>query len=218
MSFWVFVVNFAKIPGVFISIFTYAFKPHAAIGAFAGSSVLLAMSNGMKRACYTGDIGIGYASTMHSESNEAIPEKQASLGIMDIFLDSFILCSLSVFVILLTGTWHQGICANFIIAESFSLYFPYVHLIWPLFVFLLGYSTLIAFFSVGRRSAMLLFPTYGSKGYMLFASTLLIGFSFVGSMDQCMAVMAIVGLLLLLSNVYGLIWLRNEVNYDLRSK
>ena len=218
MSFFVLAMNFTKIPGVFLSIFTHAFQPHSAIGAFAGSTVVLAMTNGMKRACYTGDIGIGYSSTIHSESREANPCKQASLGIMDIFLDTFIICNLSVFVILLTGTWNQGVSANWVVAESFSKYFTYVHIIWPLYIFLLGYSTLLAYFAVGRKSAMFLFPKYGSVGYMIFTSFVLIISSFTGTMVQCLSVMAIIGLLLLLINIYGLFWLRDEINFDLRSK
>lgn len=218
MSSWVFFMNFAKIPSVILSIFTHAFQPHAALGAFAGSSVMLTMSHGIKRACYTGDIGIGYASTIHAETREAIPQKQASQGIIEIILDTFIICTLSVFVILLTGTWHQGISENFVVAESFAQYFPYVYTAWPLFIFLLGYSSLLAFFAAGRRCAMFLSPKYGSTLYMIFATTSFLVFSFLGTLNQCMAMMALVGMLLLAINLYGLFCLRDQVNFDLKSK
>lgn len=218
MSSWVFFMNFAKIPGVILSIFTHAFQPHAAIGAFAGSSIMISMSHGIKRACYTGDIGIGYASTIHSETREAIPQKQASQGIVEIVLDTFIICTLSVLVILVTGTWHQGISENFVVAESFAQYFPHVYKIWPLFIFLLGYSSLLAFFAAGRRSAMFLSPKYGTKIYMGFATLSFLVFSFVGTLTQCMAMMALVGMLLLTINLYGLYFLKDEVNFDLKSR
>ncbi len=217
MSFWVFAMNVTKIPEVVWSIFAHAFSPHAAVGAFAGSTIMVSMSHGIKRACYTGDIGVGYASTIHAETREAVPQKQASLGIIDIILDTFIICTLSVFIILLTGTWNQGISENFVVAESFALYFPYVHIIWPFFIFLLGYSSLLAFFAAGRRSAMLLFPKYGSMFYMIFAAIAFLSFSFVGTLAQCMAVMAIVGMLLLSINLYGLFYLKDEINFDLKS-
>ena len=122
------------------------------------------------------------------------------------------------FVILLTGTWHQGISENFVVAESFAQYFSHVQVIWPLYIFLLGYSSLLAFFAVGRRSAMLLFPKHGALFYMIFAAVAFIAFSFVGTATQCMAVMALVGMLLLSINLYGLYCLRDEVNFDLKSK
>lgn len=216
MSLWVFVMNCAKLPAVIWSIFAHAFSPHAAIGAFAGSTVILSMSHGIKRACYTGDIGVGYASTIYAESREAIPQKQASQGIVEIILDTFIICTLSVFVILLTGTWHQGISESVVVARSFELYFPHVQIIWPIFIFLLGYSSLLAFFAAGRRSAMLLSPKYGSMCYMIFAAIAFLAFSFIGTMAQCMAVMAMVGMLLLSINLYGLFYLRDEVKFNLR--
>lgn len=218
MSFWVFLMNFEKIPAMIASIFIHAFTPHAAIGAFAGSSMIMAMSLGVRRACYTGDIGIGYAAIIHAESSEAVPQKQASLGIMDIILDTFVICTLSMFLILLTGTWHQGIPENFVVMESFAQYFSYVHIIWPLFVFLLGYSSLLAFFVAGRRSAMMLFPKCGSSLYMLFAAFAFISFSFVGKLSHCMSVMSIVGTLLLMINLYGLYYLRDEVIFNLKLK
>lgn len=218
MSSWIFFMNFARIPSVILSIFTHAFQPHAAIGAFAGSTIMLSMSHGIKRACYTGDIGIGYASTIHAETREAVPQKQASQGIVEIILDTFIICTLSVLVILLTGTWHQGISENFIIAESFAQYFPYVYMVWPLFIFLLGYSSLLSFFAAGRRSAMFLSPKYGAKFYMIFAAISFLTFSFIGTLNQCMAMMALAGMLLLSINLYGLFFLKDEINFDLKSK
>lgn len=218
MSFWVFMQNYAKLPAVFWSIFAHAFAPHAALGAFAGSSIIMSMSHGIKRACYTGDIGIGYAATIHAETSEAVPQRQASLAIIDILLDSFIVCTLSVLLILVTGTWHQGISENFIVAQSLGLYFPHVTLIWPLFIFLLGYATLTAFFAAGRRSAMLLSPKYGAKIFLALATMSFLTFSFVGTATQCMSVMALVGMMLLSLNLYALFHLRNVVNFNLKSE
>ncbi|MBM17863.1 MAG: sodium/alanine symporter protein [Epsilonproteobacteria bacterium] len=218
MSLWVFAMNFAKIPAMLSSIFVHAFTAHAAVGAFAGSTMMMAMSHGIRRACYTADIGVGYAATIHAETSEAVPQKQASLGIMDIILDTFVICTLSMFVILLTDTWHQGISEDFVVAVAFAKYFPYVDVIWPFFIFLLGYSSLLAFFVSGRRSAMLLSPKYGAQLYLLFAAAAFVFFSFYGTPAQTMAVMSIVGTLLLMINLYGLFWLRDEVVFDLKQK
>lgn len=218
MSLWIFAMNYDKVPAMLASIFIHAFTPHAAVGAFAGSTMFLAMSHGIRRACYTADIGVGYAGTIHAETSEAVPQKQASLGIMDVILDTFVICTLSMFIILLTGTWHQGIAEDFVVAEAFSQYFSYVNIIWPLFIFLLGYSSLLAFFAAGRRAAMFLFPKYGSPLFMLFAGSAFLFFSFFGSLAHCMSVMSIVGTLLLIINLYGLYYLKDEVVFDLRLK
>ena len=88
---FVFAQNIDKILPTFYLIFSSAFTGHAALGAFAGSTVIGSISHGVKRACYSGDIGIGYAAIINSESEEAIPERQASLGITGIFFDTSIL-------------------------------------------------------------------------------------------------------------------------------
>ncbi|MFA5998843.1 MAG: amino acid carrier protein [Candidatus Babeliales bacterium] len=219
MGMWVLIANAAKIPAMLYSIFAHAFSAHAAIGAFVGTSsnVMLSVRHGVQRACYTGDIGVGYASVVHAETKEAVPAKQAIFGIIDIFLDSFIVCTMSLFLILLTDTWHQNIHVNVMVAQALSKTFPFVFAIWPLFIFLLGYSTLIAFFAAGRRAATFLSPRYGAQFFVALATCAFIIFSFVGTSNNCQSMMAIVGALLLMINLYGLFFLRDEISFDLRS-
>lgn len=217
MGFWVLFQNIALLPAIFYSIFVHAFSAHAAVGAFAGSTMMFAVSHGVRRACYTGDIGVGYSSTMHAETKESIPARQAALGVIDIFLDSFVVCSMSMILVLISGMWHQcGSVPVSMIAETLAQHFPFVPLIWPLFIFLLGYTTMIAFFAAGRRAATILSPRYGSTMYIIFASILFLIFSFLGTQDQCLAMMSLVGCLLLVCNIYGLFFLRDEIVFDVR--
>lgn len=217
MGLWVIAENITLIPTIFYSIFSHAFSPHAAIGAFIGSTLMLSVSHGVRRACYTGDIGVGYASVMHAETQESIPARQAAMGVIDIFLDSFVVCSMSMLLILIGGMWHKGVDPVFMIPQTLSQYFSHVDIIWPLFIFLLGYTTMIAFFGAGRRAAILLSPKYGVQLYMAFASVAFLVFSFFGTQSHCLAMMSLVGCLLLICNLYGLFFLRDEIIFDVRS-
>lgn len=214
-STWIFATNWHLIPGMFAIIFKSAFTRHAAVGAFTGASLLTTISYGMKRACYTGDIGIGYASIIHSESRETNAAKQAALGIFGIFLDTFVVCTMSVFLILLTGAWHQGIHEEQIVPHVLSQYIPGIHYLWPLFVFMLGYSTLLAIFASGKKAAKFLHPEYGPTLYNIYAIIMFWVFSFVGTDAQIMAPMSLVGGLLLVINVWGMIKLRNKISYKI---
>jgi AGCS family alanine or glycine:cation symporter len=214
-SSWIFLTHWTLIPGVFADIFYSAFTPKAAIGAFTGAGLMTTISYGMKRACYTGDIGIGYASIIHSESAETDPARQAALGIFGIFLDTFVVCTMSVLLILITGAWHQGISEELIVPHVMSQYIPGVNIIWPLFVFMLGYSTLLAIFASGKKAAKFLHPKYGPGLYNLYAITMFLIFSFVGTNEQIMAPMSLIGGLLLVINVWGLIKLRKSISYKL---
>jgi len=213
VSAWVFAKNIHLLPGIFATIFKSAFTGHAAIGGFAGSGFMLTLSQGVRRACYTGDLGIGYASVIHSESKECNPTKQASLGILGIFLDTFIVCTLSVLLILMTGVWKDSIHAGQVLSVALGQYFPFVQVLWPLFIFLLGYSSLISFFSVGRKAAIFISRNYGSKIYFAYAIAAFLFFSFIGDANYSLMIMSIVGMLLLCINVIGIFRLRRDISF-----
>ena len=212
---WVFIKNYALLPHIFMTIFKSAFSGHALIGAFAGSTVLLGMAQGMKRACYTGDIGIGYASIIHAESNEANPKKEAVLGMMGIFLDTFFVCTLSVLLIIVTGLWSEPLHESQLVVTALSDYIPAIRAMWPLFITVLGYSTLISYYSVGKKAAKFLFPNWGQRLYMLYAICAFLIFSFVGNEGHIMTMMSTAGVILLIINMYGILRLRNKISFDL---
>lgn len=218
LSGWVFILNYSKIPAVLAAIFKGAFSGHAALGGFAGSTLMMTISQGVKKACYTGDIGIGYASVIHSETEEAIPSRQAALGIFGIFLDTFVICTLSVLLIMVTDVWTLGIHEDTVVAAALGKYFPHVEYIWPVFIFLLGYSSLIAFFAVGKKAAQFLSPKYGSKVFFIYSTIAFLFFAFLGNENQALALMSVTGMLLLTINLYGMFLMRNDIEFNLDCK
>lgn len=217
MGTWVLFNNLSALPQVFWEIITSAFTGHAALGGFAGAGLITTMSHGIRRGCYTGDIGIGYASVIHSESSVQVPERQACLAIFDIFLDTFIVCTTSLFLILATGIWHEPLEAGMLVQSVLSQYFPYMHFFMPLFLFMLGYNTINAYFCVGLKCASHLSPRWGSPIYYLYAVAALICFSFMGT-AQAQTLMAIAGVSLLIINGYGIFMLRHEISFDLATE
>lgn len=213
MGLWVLFQNLEHIPGVLKLIFNTAFTGHAAIGAFVGSSTMQAISQGVRRGCYTGDVGVGYASVIHSESFVKIPEKQASLVIFDIFVDTFMICTTSVFIVLVTDLWHHPIDSSLLVQTALARYFPYMEWFMPFFLFLLGYSTINAYFCVGLKCAQYLSPKRGKIFYYMYAVIALAAFALVDTM-QAQSVMTIAGGLLLVLNCYGIFRLRNEISYN----
>jgi alanine or glycine:cation symporter, AGCS family len=218
MSFWIFFKNIYLMPKVLADIFISAFTGHAAIGAFVGSSIATTMSQGVRRACYTGDLGIGYAAVIHSETKEKCPQKEALAGIFSIVIDTFILCTLSVLLILITGTWKDWIHESEVVAAALKQYFPYVDIIWPFFLFLLGYSTVIAFFAVGKKTAYFVSPKYGERVYFWYAVFAFIIFSFIGEPRHSLMIMSICGMALLILNLIGMFKLRKEISFDIPEK
>ena len=213
MGLWVLFQNIENIPSVIKLVVDTAFTGHAAVGGFIGSSTMGAISQGVRRGCYTGDLGIGYASVIHSESFVKIPQKQASLVIFDIFVDTFMICTTSVMIILVTDLWYQPIHSSLLVQTALAQYFPYMEWFMPLFLFLLGYSTINAYFCVGLKCAEYLNPKRGRLLYYAYAAIALSLFALVDT-SQAQTVMTIAGGLLLVFNCYGIFMLRHEISYD----
>lgn len=213
MGVWVLANNISNIPAVFSEVFSSAFTGHAAVGGFVGSSLLATISQGVRRGCYTGDIGIGYASVIHSESSVTVPEKQALLVVFEIFFDTFIICTSSVVIVLVSGVWQDSLDGTMLVQTALGRYFPYMHFFMPVFLFLVGYATINAYFCVGLKCAEYLMPTIGRKLYYCYAVVVLIAFSFVDS-TVAQAVMAIAGGLLLVVNSVGIFRLRKEISFE----
>ncbi|MCE5318677.1 MAG: amino acid carrier protein [Parachlamydia sp.] len=181
MGGWLLLQNIDKFPAVIASVFASAFSSHAAVGGFAGSTLLMTISQGVRRGCYSGDLGIGYASVIHAESSAQIPERQASLVIFEIFMDAFLICSASVLTILVTDVWHQPITTDMLVQSALATYFPYMNFFMPFLLFLLGYTTVNSYFCVGIKCAEYLSPKRGRLLYYVYAALALLLFSFVES-------------------------------------
>lgn len=213
MGFYVLVASASLIPQMFADIFQAAFSPHAAMGSFVGSALLLTISQGIRRGCYSADIGVGYASIIHSASSVKNPSHQASLVIFEVFLDTFVICTMSVFLVLITGTWKEDILPMHLVQVALGNFFPYMHYFMPFFLFLLGYTTVITYFCAGVKTAEFIGPKYGRALYYLYSVVVLLIFSFVET-TQALILMSIVQAMLLALNLAGILRLRKEIRFD----
>lgn len=214
MGAWVLYQNLSLLPNVFMTVITSAFTGQAATGGFLGSTLLIAASQGMRRSCYSSDLGIGYASVIHSETGETSAEKQASLTIVEICLDSFIISTTSLSLILVTGVWNSPIEASMLVQSALSIYFPGMQVFMPMFLLLLGFTTVISYFTAGIKCAEFISPWIGRKVYYVYAAISCPMFVFLKS-EQALTIMSINAAILLLINVYGIFKLRNEISYQI---
>jgi AGCS family alanine or glycine:cation symporter len=198
---------------MFYTIFHAAFSPHAAIGSFVGSALLMTISQGIRRGCYSSDIGVGYASIIHSASRVKNPSHQAALVIFEVFLDTFVICTMSVLLVLITGTWKQELLPMHLVENALSQFFPYMEYFMPFFLFLLGYTTVITYFCAGIKTAEYLNPRTGRAIYYLYAIVVFFIFSFVET-TQALILMSIVQAMLLALNLTGICLLRKEIKFD----
>jgi AGCS family alanine or glycine:cation symporter len=97
--------NIREIPQIFALIFQYAFAPAPAMGGFVGSTVSMAMSRGASRGIFSNEAGMGTATTVHATAKTDHPIRQGMWGVMEVFIDTIIICNLTAFSILLSGAW-----------------------------------------------------------------------------------------------------------------
>ena len=110
---YVLIVNYHQIPVVFKLIFTAAFSPLEAKGAFLGGTAGYAFLWGMKRALFSSESGQGSSPIAHSAAKTNEPIREAVVAGLEPFIDTLVVCSLTSFVILSSGVWNRDADAAF---------------------------------------------------------------------------------------------------------
>jgi AGCS family alanine or glycine:cation symporter len=100
-------VHYDRIIPSFGMVFSQAFHKSAAVGTFAGASMVLAMRWGFARGLYTSEIGLGTASIANATASVKYPPQQAFWAIITVSIDTLLICTLSGFVVLTSGVWTK---------------------------------------------------------------------------------------------------------------
>lgn len=101
-------VNFKNIPGAFHDIFVGAFNPTAVTGGALGIGVQQAMRFGVARGLFSNEAGMGSTPHAHALAKVKHPCQQGVVAMMGVFIDTFIILTLTALVVLTTGVLDQG--------------------------------------------------------------------------------------------------------------
>lgn len=93
------VLRWERLASAFWAILVGAFEPSAVTGGAVGS-VLTTLRLGVSRGTFTNEAGMGTAAIAHGSAETSEPAKQGLLGIMEVFLDTMVICTLTALVIL----------------------------------------------------------------------------------------------------------------------
>jgi AGCS family alanine or glycine:cation symporter len=104
-------------------VFSSAFHPPAALGGFAGATLLSCLREGIYKGIFITESGVGTASIAHALSDAKNPVDQGILAMFSGIADMF-LCTLSGLLTLVTGVWLSGKLNNTLVYEAFKSYFP----------------------------------------------------------------------------------------------
>jgi len=210
--------NFFQIDDAIMKIFTGAFNPEAVTGGFIGVLVI-----GIQRAVFSNEAGTGSAAIAHSAAKTDEPVSEGIVALLEPFIDTVIVCTMTALVIIITGAAENN--PDLVSGENKSGAaltaiafrtggFEWFRWILYAAVILFCYSTLISWSYYGERCWTHLF---GEKSSIYF-QLLFIGFVFLGSIVGESKILLFSDLLILgmaLPNILGLILLSGKVRRGL---
>lgn len=115
--------NIKKLPKAVLDIISGAFNFKSAIGGTSGFIVTNAIKYGISRGVFSNEAGLGSSPIVHSSSCEKEPVVQGMWGIFQVFIDTFLICSITAFCILTSEVILEGEDASSLSVLAFNSVF-----------------------------------------------------------------------------------------------
>ncbi len=106
-AFAVILPNLANIIPSFAAIFSDAFTGSAATGGFLGATFAYAFDRGVNRGLYSNEAGQGSAPIAHAAARTDEPADEGMVSILEPFIDTIVICTVTGLVILSSGVWME---------------------------------------------------------------------------------------------------------------
>ena len=116
----IFFANITKVPEAFGLIFKYAFAPQAIIGGAFGAAIKKAISQGAKRGLFSNEAGMGSTPHAHSQANVKDPHEQGTVAMIGVFIDTFVVLTITALTVIITLYTKGGILADGTIPEAIN--------------------------------------------------------------------------------------------------
>ena len=183
-----------------------AFNPPAAVGGVAGGTLLVIMNTmlwGVKRGLYSNEAGQGSAPIAHSTAKTEFPVREGVVALLEPFIDTIIICTLTGLTIIVTGSWFHtefyttridpnfagellngSLLTSLAFKNGLAWLFPFGDKIITLGVLLFAISTVISWSFYGDRATEYLF---GDRAIPIYRS-FYIFFVFIGAIASLEAI------------------------------
>ena len=106
-AFAVIASNIENVVPSFMSVFQSAFTGSAAAGGFLGASFAYAFNKGVNRGLFSNEAGQGSAPIAHAAARADEPASEGMVSLLEPFIDTLIICTLTGLVILSSGVWKE---------------------------------------------------------------------------------------------------------------
>ncbi len=218
------------IPETFGLIFKYAFVPNALIGGGIGYALKQAISQGAKRGLFSNEAGMGSTPHAHAMANVEDPHKQGVAAMIGVFIDTFIVLTMTALVVISTLYAGGGKYMDYAVAsaankatlapEAFAAAFgndKVGSIFIAVCLFFFAFSTILGWNFFGKINVEYLF---GKKATVVY-SVVAIVFIFLGSLlsnDLVWGLADLFNYLMVLPNVVALVALSGMVAVVAKNK
>lgn len=113
--------NIGELPSAFASIFSDIFTGTAATGGFLGASIAFAFNRGVNRGLFSNEAGQGSAPIAHAAARAHEPVSEGLVAILEPFIDTIVICTITGLVILTSGVWQEKLENRFESADLMIL-------------------------------------------------------------------------------------------------
>ena len=161
-------INASQIPNAIVSIVVSAFCPRAATGGIIGSA-FVALRIGASRGVFTNEAGMGTAGIAHASAQVDHPVQQGLMGIMEVFLDTIVICTMTALVILCSGIdipYGEDLGVQITASAFAQVYGSWINIPLSVAICCFAFATVIGWGLYGVRCAEYLF---GARMWKCFA-------------------------------------------------
>lgn len=184
----VLIARIKYVPETFGLIFKYAFVPNAIIGGGIGYALKTAISQGVKRGLFSNEAGMGSTPHAHAMANVKTPHEQGVVAMIGVFIDTFVVLTMTALVVISTlyagdGILAQGAAEGVSKTNMVQLAFAGVigekagNIFVAVCLLFFAFSTILGWNLFGKINANYLFGEKATKVYSVIA----IVFIFLGS-------------------------------------
>lgn len=157
-SLYIIFMHISDVPNAIALIVKDAFTGSAAVGGFAGSTIMLAMQSGVARGIFSNEAGLGSAPIAAAAAKTNYPSEQGLVSMTGTFIDTIIICSMTGLVLVLTGVWSGDANGAAMTTQAFvqSMGHWGTYLL-TLSLVLFAFTTILGWNYYGERACVYLF-------------------------------------------------------------
>nr|WP_321466166.1 sodium:alanine symporter family protein [uncultured Desulfobulbus sp.] len=205
-SCYIIFTHIGAVPDAFALIFNQAFSPTAAVGGFAGSTVMMAIRMGVARGVFSNESGLGSAPIAAAAAQTRSPISQALVSMTQTFIDTIVVCTMTGLVLIITNTWSSGHTGAELSTIAYAAGMPGGAHVVTLGIAMFAYSTILGWCYYGEKSIEYLFGIKSILPYRL-VFILFIGVGAISKLSLVWNISDTLNGLMAIPNLIGLIFL-----------